>query len=125
MNLCVICRDVSEHVASGLVRATCELAEALAEEGHEVHLLTDRSRHLPTLRGVSLEPLTVPVASGPFRGARVETARHDLLHAAAATARLGASMSANVPSTRYSRRCGAQRAPCAYSTSDSRRSCRA
>lgn len=83
-NLCLVCRDVCAHAASGLVRATCDLAEALAESGHTVHLLSDRSAApQPPLRAASFEPLTVPVASGPFRQAASETARSNLLHAAA------------------------------------------
>ncbi len=85
LNLCVLCRDVGAHAPSGLVRATCDLAETLAESGHSVHLLSDRSPSPPPeLRAASHEPLTVPVASGPFHGAQRETARHNLLHAAAA-----------------------------------------
>jgi glycosyltransferase involved in cell wall biosynthesis/GT2 family glycosyltransferase len=84
-NLCVLCRDVGAHAPSGLVRATCDLAETLAESGHTVHLLTDRSPGPPPeLKAASYEPLTVSLASGPFQGAAVETARHNLLHAAAA-----------------------------------------
>src|SRR5436305_935891 len=84
MNVCVACRDVTPHAASGLVRATCDLVQALAEEGHEVHLLTDRSSSQPpNINGVSVERLTVPVASGIFRAAAPETAAHNLMHAAA------------------------------------------
>lgn len=83
-NLCLVCRDLRAHAASGLVRATSDLAEALAELGHSVHVLSDRSvGPPPDFRAASYEPLTVPLASGPFQGAEVETARHNLLHAAA------------------------------------------
>ncbi len=83
-NLCLVCRDVGAHAPSGLVRATCDLADALAESGHTVHLLSDRSAAPPPeLTAASFEPLTVPVASGQFREAEPETARHNLMHAAA------------------------------------------
>ncbi len=85
MNLCLLCRDVTSGAASGLVRATCDLAEALADQGHTVHLLTDRFPvPAPRLGGVSIERLTVPAASGPFQDAAVESAPHNLMHAAAA-----------------------------------------
>lgn len=84
-NLCVLCRDVGAHAPSGLVRATCDLAETLAESGHTVHLLTDRlPGPPPELTAASQEPLTVPFASGPFQGATIETGRHNMLYAAAA-----------------------------------------
>lgn len=84
LNICLLCRDLRAHAASRLVRATCDLAEALAELGHSVHVLSDRSPGLPPdFRAASYEPLTVPLASGPFQGAEIETARHNLLHAAA------------------------------------------
>jgi glycosyltransferase involved in cell wall biosynthesis len=83
-NLCLVCRDVGAHAPSGLVRATCDLAETLGEAGHTVHVLSDGSPGPPPdFRAASYEPLTVPVASGPFHEAELETARHNLLHAAA------------------------------------------
>ncbi len=83
MNLCVVCRDVGAPVASGLATATRDLADALAELGHDVHLVTDRSAARGALEHASLDPVAVPVASGAFRDAAPETARHNLLHAAA------------------------------------------
>jgi glycogen synthase len=84
MNLCLTCRDVRLDSHSGLSRSMCDLAEALAGGGHSVHLLTDVSGASPPgLRGVSIEMLPVPPASGPWAGAQPESAPHNLLHAAA------------------------------------------
>src|SRR5947209_12683746 len=84
MNLCLVCRDVGTDIHGGLSRAMSDLAEALAQAGHSVHLLTDGSPvSAPKLPGVSIERLVVAPTSGPFEGASPETAEHNLLHAAA------------------------------------------
>ena len=88
MNLCVICREVDAYAAGGVVTATRALADALAEQGHEVHVITDRTRHPAALRSALLDPVTVPAASGMLRGAAPETASHNLMHAAAAYRRV-------------------------------------
>lgn len=84
MNLCLVCRDVSSDPASGLVRATCDLARALAGEGHQVHLVTDVSGSPPPdLPGVMLRRVLVLPLDEPPREPRPESALHNLMHAAA------------------------------------------
>jgi glycogen synthase len=46
MNLCLACRDIGPEVHGGLARATRDLAVALADQGHDVHLLTTHPRRL-------------------------------------------------------------------------------
>jgi glycosyltransferase involved in cell wall biosynthesis/GT2 family glycosyltransferase len=67
VHLCLICRDLVPGAASGLVRATCDLAETLAEDGHRVELLADLAAGSPpALRGVSIRRLPViPIADPP------------------------------------------------------------
>ncbi|HEY5316782.1 MAG TPA: glycosyltransferase family 4 protein [Solirubrobacteraceae bacterium] len=85
MNLCLACRDVEPDGRGGLARATCDLAEALAGQGHSIHLLTNASEMpAPVLRGVSIHSLPVPPVSGRCSGAKPESASHNLMHAAAA-----------------------------------------
>ena len=84
LNLCLACRDVQASSAGGLAHATRDLAEALARSGHEVHLLTNRSSAaLPDLAGVSIHPLFMSPASGRFADAALDTAPHNIMHAAA------------------------------------------
>ncbi|MEO6859230.1 MAG: glycosyltransferase [Solirubrobacteraceae bacterium] len=84
LNLCLACRDVQPNAAGGLSRAMRDLAQALAREGNEVHLLTNRSAAaLPDLEGVSVIPLFVPPGSGRFSHAALDTAPQNLMHAAA------------------------------------------
>jgi glycogen(starch) synthase len=84
LNLCLACRDVTADSHGGLARSMCDLAEALAQEGHSVHLMTDIS-DAPTreLHGVSIKRLPIPPASGPCAGAAPESTPHNLMHAAA------------------------------------------
>jgi|GEM_PF-1348921 len=85
MNLCLLARETGPSTRVGLARAMCDLAVSLAEEGHQVTLLTDSQDLSPTaLPGVSISvvgPSQVPRA---WIGATPETARHSLMHAAAA-----------------------------------------
>jgi glycogen synthase len=83
MNLCLACRDIRRDADSGLVRATCDLARALAEAGDTVHLLTSSSGPLPQLTGVSIEQLELAPVGGPFAQAAPESPPHNLMHAAA------------------------------------------
>jgi glycosyltransferase involved in cell wall biosynthesis len=84
LHLCLVCREVGVGAASGPARANRDLAEALAERGHQVRLITDRSAvPAPDLAGVTIERMVVPLASGPFRGARRESSEHNLQYAAA------------------------------------------
>ncbi len=84
VNLCLLCRDIRAEDASGLARATADLAQALHRQGHSVHLVTNASaRVLPDLPGVSLEPAWVPAVGGPFLAAVPESAAHNLMIAAA------------------------------------------
>ncbi len=84
MHLCLACRDVVRDAPSGLVRATCELAEALADAGHHVELLTDLSASAaPELLGVTVRRLAVIPLSDPPADVAPETALHNLMHAAA------------------------------------------
>jgi glycogen(starch) synthase len=84
MNLCLSCRDITVDSHGGLARSMRDLAEALAQAGHSVRLLTDRSEaDVPHLGGVSIVRVPVPPASGPFASPLAETAPHNLMHAAA------------------------------------------
>jgi glycosyltransferase involved in cell wall biosynthesis len=84
LHLCLACRDVHPDSAGGLARATCELAVALAREGHEVRLLTNRSgEEVPDLPGVSVTRLAWPRLTGRFAEAAHATAPQHLMHAAA------------------------------------------
>ena len=83
MNLCLTCREVRQDAPSGLARAMCDLAQALAEAGHSVHLITDLSAApTPELPDVSVVRLAVgSVLQG--RHVQPESATHNLMHAAA------------------------------------------
>ena len=84
MNLCLACRDVHADRPGGLARATRDLAEALAGQGHTVHLLTDLPAQPPLeLDGVAVHRLPALPGSGPFVAPVPETAADNLLHAAA------------------------------------------
>jgi glycosyltransferase involved in cell wall biosynthesis len=84
LNLCLACRDVEPDSAGGLARATRELAVALAADGHEVHLLTNRpSTTVAELPGVFVTPLRAAPATGRFAMAGRDTAAQNLMHAAA------------------------------------------
>lgn len=81
MNLCLTCR---EFVPGGIARSTADLAEALATEGHSVHVLTGVSdTPAPVLRGVSIRTVPVPPAPRRRGGADPGSAPLDLMHAAA------------------------------------------
>ncbi len=82
LNICLACRDVNAGSASGLVRATCDLATGLAELGHHVTLLTDASAP-PEVHGVEVRTIRTGRAPGPLADAQPESAAHNLLHAAA------------------------------------------
>jgi len=84
MNLVLACRDVGRGVHGGLPRATCELAQALAQAGHSVRLLTEASSEpVPELPGVSLAQLQVPDAPAPLRVGAPESAPDNIRYAAA------------------------------------------
>ena len=84
MNLCLACRDVHADRPGGLARATRDLAEALAGQGHAVHLLTDLPAQPPLeLEGVDVRRVPALPGWGPFAGPAPETAADNLLHAAA------------------------------------------
>jgi glycosyltransferase involved in cell wall biosynthesis len=84
LNLCLACREVQPDSAGGLARATRDLAQALAQEGHAVHLLTNSSpAELFELPGVSVIPVLAAPASGRFDDPQPDTAPENLLHAAA------------------------------------------
>ncbi len=84
MNLCLACRDVHPDRPGGLARATRDLAEALAVQGHTVHLLTDLPAQPPLeLEGVAVRRVPALPGSGPFAAPAPETAADNLLHAAA------------------------------------------
>jgi glycosyltransferase involved in cell wall biosynthesis len=82
LHLCLVCRDVTTDAAGGLAQAMADLAEALAQEGHRVSLLTDHSAAGPRgLDGVDVRQVAVPPVSWP---APPESALHNLMHAAGA-----------------------------------------
>lgn len=82
MNLSLACREIDGYC--GLARTTRDLAVALAERGHSIWLLTDGANTAPLdLPNVAIRRLPVPPGRGPFAGAQTETARHNLMHAAA------------------------------------------
>jgi glycosyltransferase involved in cell wall biosynthesis len=84
VNLCLACRDVHADRPGGLARATCDLAEALAGQGHTVHLLTDLPAQPPLeLEGVAVHRAPALPGAGPFAAPAPETAADNLLHAAA------------------------------------------
>jgi glycosyltransferase involved in cell wall biosynthesis len=93
LNLCLTCRDIRSDAHGGLTRAMCDLADALAEQGHSVHLLTDMVDSPasvpadPPGSGPLVAPLTrLPVGPGPraLGAAPAESAARDLMYAAAA-----------------------------------------
>jgi glycogen synthase len=84
LNLCLACRDVEPDSAGGLARATRELAVALAADGHEVHLLTNRpSTRVAELPGVLVTQVRAAPGTGRFAAAGPDTAPQNLMHAAA------------------------------------------
>jgi glycogen(starch) synthase len=84
LNLCLACRDIQPDSAGGLARATRELAVALAADGHQVRLLTNRpSTQVAELPGVFVTPLLGAPAAGRFAHAAPDTAPQNLMHAAA------------------------------------------
>jgi len=84
LNLCLACREIGPDGHGGLPRATCDLAQALAAQGHSVRLLTDAAGAPGDfVGGVPVEVLPVPPPSGPWTGAEPESAPHNLMHAAA------------------------------------------
>jgi glycogen synthase len=81
MNLCLTCR---EFVPGGIARSTGDLAEALATEGHSVHVITGVSdTPAPVLRGVAIRTVPVPPAPRRRAGPDPGSAPLDLMHAAA------------------------------------------
>jgi hypothetical protein len=84
LTLCLLGRDVRPDLASGFSRTTGDLAEALVAEGHRVHLLTEYPAPAPELHGVSITPVVIAPAAGPFTGAPRESAAHNLMFGAAA-----------------------------------------
>jgi glycogen synthase len=85
MNICLTCREVVTDLRGGLPRATCDLAEALAEAGHRVTLLTDDSPAPPPVLDGPVQLVRVGLADveSTFPGALPETALHNLMYAAA------------------------------------------
>ena len=85
MNLCLVCRDIGGDRGSGLARSARDLAEALAQAGHSVRLVTngppEPAERIPgvTVVGVPVPGPTAVGAAGP----PPETALHNLMHAAA------------------------------------------
>jgi len=84
MNIYLACREVVVDLHGGLPRATCDLASALAQAGHRVTLVTDRSpAPTPSLDGVDMVRVGLERVEAAFPGAAPESASHNLLHAAA------------------------------------------
>ncbi len=84
MHLCLTCRGLVPSAPSGLVRATCDLAETLAAAGHQVDLLTDLAAGpAPALPGVSIRRLPVVPLADPPAGTAPDSALDNLVHAAA------------------------------------------
>jgi glycosyltransferase involved in cell wall biosynthesis/GT2 family glycosyltransferase len=80
----LICRGLTANAPSGLVRATCDLAEALVDAGHQVELLTDlASGPTPRLPGVSIRRLPVLPLADPPADISPDSALENLMHAAA------------------------------------------
>src|ERR1019366_5081542 len=117
MNLCLTCRDIGPDDQGGLSRSTCDLAQALAREGHDVHLLTELSdAPIPTSvrrrsKGCQSRRRRVDL---PARSPRphLTTSCMPPLY----IAQSGGCTSTSAQSTRSSHLCGAPRARSACST---------
>jgi len=83
MNLCLVCREARAGVHSGLGRSMGDLAGALGEAGHSVHLLTEASDLTLQLPGVNVTQVPVPPAPALCAGYPPRTAQLYLMHAAA------------------------------------------
>ena len=84
MNFCLVCRSLGSSAPGGLATATSDLAVALAQDGHTVHLITgDSVDRLPELPGVRVVRVSSGSTPAVLAGAEPESAAHDLLHAAA------------------------------------------
>jgi glycosyltransferase involved in cell wall biosynthesis/GT2 family glycosyltransferase len=86
VNICLLFRDTGpKRLTGGASRAVLELAACLSAEGHRVALLTESSDiERDGLDAVSVRLLTVPNAPIGWSDAPPETARHNLMSAAAA-----------------------------------------
>jgi glycosyltransferase involved in cell wall biosynthesis len=85
VNICLLCRETGPDTRTGPSRAMCDLAVSLGEEGHRVALLTDSPDvRCEELVGVSVRVLALPPAPLAWVETAPETARHSLMHAAAA-----------------------------------------
>src|SRR6266480_208781 len=81
MRICLVSRALSPESKSGIARATADLAPALAERGHDVHVIT-RSDGEPSiaLDGVAVHQVLAPAGTGPVGG---EPVMDHLTHASA------------------------------------------